>query len=154
MLLISHRGNINGANPLRENNPAYIHDALKKGYQVELDAWYHGRWWLGHDKPQYIVKEDWLCTTNCIWVHCKNREALEKFATSKANGMQSPIAFFWHDKDDYTLVSNGIIWTFPGKSLTRLSICVAPEKGSYTNKQLKSCEGICSDNIEKYKYLL
>lgn len=30
MLFISHRGNINGANPTKENNPQYIEEALQK----------------------------------------------------------------------------------------------------------------------------
>ena len=33
MILIAHRGNINGPNPERENTVSYIQEALDKGYQ-------------------------------------------------------------------------------------------------------------------------
>ena len=38
MILISHRGNINGPNPEMENNPEYIQKALDLGYDVEVDV--------------------------------------------------------------------------------------------------------------------
>ena len=36
MLLISHRGNLNGIQKKRENSPAYINEALSKGYVTEV----------------------------------------------------------------------------------------------------------------------
>ena len=38
MLLISHRGNINGINKM-ENNPNYLDKAMSLGYNVEIDVW-------------------------------------------------------------------------------------------------------------------
>ena len=61
MRLISHRGNINGKQPHLENEPKYVNDALKKGYDVEIDLWFvDGFFWLGHDKPQYEKALNWL----------------------------------------------------------------------------------------------
>ena len=61
MRLISHRGNINGKQPDLENEPKYINDALKQGYDVEIDLWFvDGFFWLGHDEPQYEVAFKWL----------------------------------------------------------------------------------------------
>ena len=37
MILISHRGNINGRDEDRENHPEYIQEALDRGYDVEID---------------------------------------------------------------------------------------------------------------------
>ena len=34
MIFISHRGNLNGPEPLRENCPSYIDEALRAGYDV------------------------------------------------------------------------------------------------------------------------
>ena len=34
MILISHRGNIDGKYPDFENNPIYVNKALKNGYDV------------------------------------------------------------------------------------------------------------------------
>jgi len=40
MILISHRGNINGRFEDWENKPEYINDALSLGYDVEVDIWF------------------------------------------------------------------------------------------------------------------
>jgi len=37
MILISHRGNINGRLESYENAPNYIDSAISKGYDVEID---------------------------------------------------------------------------------------------------------------------
>ena len=53
---------------------------------------------------------------------------------------------FWHQGDDYTLTSNGYIWTYPGKLLTTKSICVKPN----SIEEIKGCSGVCSDYIRRY----
>jgi hypothetical protein len=149
MILISHRGNINGKNPEKENHPSYIQEALSQGYQVEIDVWYKYGWWLGHDKPQYQWDKDIFPTG--VWCHCKNVEALNMFRTN----VQYPCLceYFWHQTDDYTLTSGGYIWTYPGKQLGYFfnSIAVLPE--TILNWDISRAIGICSDSIEKYKYL-
>jgi len=144
MILISHRGNINGPIPKLENNPFYISQAMDKGYSVEIDVWYDKGWWLGHDEPKYKITRQYLDKWE-FWIHCKNLDALSRI------GDASSPKYFWHQNDEYTLTSQGLIWTFPRKILTKKSICVLPEMGSYTTKELKKCYGICSDVIEKYK---
>ena len=37
MKIISHRGNVRGAIPDRENRPSYIDCAIGNGYDVEID---------------------------------------------------------------------------------------------------------------------
>ena len=37
MILISHRGNIDGKIVERENHPEYIDEAIALGYDVEID---------------------------------------------------------------------------------------------------------------------
>ena len=59
MILISHRGNINGPNPSMENKPEYVLDAKLKGYDVEIDVWWkEDGFYLGHDEPQYKVSRE------------------------------------------------------------------------------------------------
>jgi hypothetical protein len=149
MILISHRGNINGKIPETENHPSYIQEALSRGYQVEIDVWYHYGWWLGHDKPQYRWEKDIFEAG--LWCHCKNIEALNMFRANR----QYPhnCEYFWHQQDDYTLTSGGYIWTYPGKPLGNFfnSIAVLPE--TILNWDISKAIGICSDNIEKYKQL-
>ena len=141
MILISHRGNLNGKDIENENNPLYIDRALGKGYDVEIDVWYeNGKWYLGHDKPQYEIELDYLRNKK-LWCHAKNIEALNLM-------LDDDIHCFWHQEDDVTLTSCGFIWTSPGKKLTEKSICVLPEK---IGEIPKDCIGICSDYIERYK---
>lgn len=154
MILISHRGNLNRIDENRENSPDYLIEALKKGYDVELDIWnIDGYWKIGHDKPLYDFNFDYFNKyLNCIWFHCKNIDAYYNLVVMKENNKF--FNFFWHQNDDFTLTSNNKIWTFPGKKLTKFSICVLPEQKEYIERDLKSCYGICSDFIEKYRNYL
>jgi len=70
MILISHRGNIDGPNKVRENSPYYIMEALTMGYDVEVDLWSrHGALYLGHDTYQYQIDLDWLGEkTKNLWI--------------------------------------------------------------------------------------
>ena len=56
MIIISHRGNIEGPNSDCENHPAYIVKALEQGFDVEIDLWKTDRLYLGHSKPTYEVE--------------------------------------------------------------------------------------------------
>ena len=61
MILISHRGNISGKNSKLENNPDYIIEAKKKGFDVEVDVWFkNNKFYLGHDYPKFEVKQKFL----------------------------------------------------------------------------------------------
>jgi len=140
-ILISHRGNISGANKSLENSPDYIEVAINKGYDVEVDIWLcEYQFYLGHDSPQYQVDEDWLLShKNRLWFHCKNLEILNYFIKEKKH-----YKFFWHQKDDFTLTSNNYIWTFPGKPIMKNSIIVSLGK----EKIEKEVYGICSDHVD------
>lgn len=150
MILIAHRGNLNGPNPELENKPSYIEKAINKGYDVEIDIWYEDGWFLGHDKPQYKVTRKWLMNLSySLWIHCKNLETLYQFVDKDNHvGVSSP-NYFWHQNDDFTLTSHGFIWTYPKKPLSPKSVCVLPELGYDGN--LRKCYGICTDFVEKYK---
>lgn len=144
MKFISHRGNIEGKITDLENNPTYIDKALSIGYDVEVDLWFNdGDLYLGHDTPEHKTNLSYL-NNNKLWIHCKNIPALEFL-------LKSNIAadFFFHNSDDVTLTKNGLLWTYPGKQLTHLSICVLPEW--ITSPNIEISHGICSDVIKKYK---
>jgi len=145
MILISHRGNINGAFESYENEPNYIDLAISKGYDVEVDVWYRDDvLWLGHDKPDYGVSFKWFKDRLYkLWVHCKNIEAIVYFRECGY-----PINYFWHEHDTVTLTSLNYIWAYPGKQPILNSIAVMPE---IVNDNISSALGICSDYIEKYK---
>jgi len=137
MILISHRGNIDGSNTEQENRPNYIERALQK-YNVEVDVWYTDKkWFLGHDKPQYRVDFKFLKQEG-LWCHTKNIECLYELTKHS-----DKINCFWHQKDDVTLTSFGYLWTYPGKKLTSKSIAVLPEKKIFENINIAA--GICTD---------
>jgi hypothetical protein len=145
MILISHRGNIDGKNEVRENSPFYIMESLSMGFDVEIDIWFvDNKLFLGHDEPQYEITFDWINEkSNKLWVHCKNIESFQYF-----NLFQKNINYFWHQEDTLTFTSKGYVWVFPGKQPIKNSISVLPE---IFNDDISKCIGVCSDYIKNYK---
>jgi hypothetical protein len=147
MILISHRGNINGKNIERENHPDYIDEAIELDFDVEIDLWtINNNFYLGHDKPQYNISLKWIeQRLHKLWIHCKNIPALEcaQWFTDR-----NDLNYFWHEEDTVTLTSKNYIWAYPGKQPIKSSIAVMPE---INNDDITQCIGICSDYIEKYK---
>lgn len=148
MKYISHRGNIDGRIVDEENHPDYIHYAIVKGFDVEIDVWYvDGKLWLGHDEPQYEVELEWILhRAHFLWIHCKNIPAMVYFNEFAKDN--NTLNYFWHEEDTLTLTSKGYIWAYPGKQPIENSIAVMPE---IHNDDVSLCFGICSDYIKKYK---
>jgi hypothetical protein len=139
MLIIAHRGNLNGPNPQDENKPEYIQRAIDAGFDVEVDVWYiDGKFYLGHDAPTYPINQLFL-TDNSLWCHAKNFEAFEAM-------LQEPnIHCFWHETDKFTLTSEGIIWTYPGQQTGDHSVIV-------TNESIQgNIFGVCTDYPFNYQ---
>jgi hypothetical protein len=147
MILISHRGNINGKNTERENHPSYIDEAIALGYDVEIDIWYlEGRLFLGHDEPQYEVSMDWLdLRSPSLWIHCKDMNSLSYF-NEYSNKISSQFNYFSHDVDMGVLTSHNYIWS---TNLYDRGILVLPEV--FNREPNKATLGICSDVIQNYK---
>lgn len=147
MILISHRGNINGKNIEMENNPSFIENALNLGYDVEIDVWYiDGVLFLGHDKPQYEVSLEWLeLRSPSLWIHCKDMNSLSYF-NEYSNTKSNQFNYFSHDVDMGVLTSHNYIWS---TNLYNRGILVLPEV--FNKEPFEGTIGICSDVIEKYK---
>lgn len=144
MKLIAHRGLINGPDSTLENKPSQVDLALSLGYDAEIDLWaIADRYYLGHDAPVYEV--DWqFLEQPGLWIHAKNVDALYVL------GADSKLNFFWHENDAHTLTSQGYIWTYPNRPLTKHSIMLMPEWHDTTldNTQGADCYGICSDWVQ------
>ena len=142
MIQIAHRGNFKGVNKERENTIPYLLEAIEAGYDVEVDVWkINGQYLLGHDGPQHQVSiSELLKISDKAWFHAKNFEALEGL-------LKFEMHVFFHDQDEYTLTSNGIIWAYSGKYVNDLAIACMPEStpGFVVPK---NALGICSDNFE------
>ena len=103
MKLISHRGNIRGPIPDKENRPSYIDCAIGNGYDVEIDVNYvNGELWLGHDEPQYKVTHTGIQErSQYLWLHCKDFESAKECWKYQA---------FCHSGDPFVFTSNNKIW--------------------------------------------
>jgi hypothetical protein len=144
MKLIAHRGNLTGANSLRENDPIYIQTALDQGYDCEIDLrMVQGKLYLGHDYNQYPVDEDFL-KQPALWIHCKDSHAL-------AYCLANQLHCFWHEEDAYTLTSLNIIWAYPGQHpiANTSTVLVMPERSTtITDIAQFNVYGICSDMVK------
>ncbi len=144
MILIAHRGNIFGPQLECENKPHYIENAIKLGYDVEIDVWSDGvQFRLGHDQPETLVDRSFLYKhIDKLWCHAKTPLTLAMLIDLQMH-------CFFHVEDDATLTSKKFIWTFPGESLTNRSIAVFDSRDTYNIKRLKkvSVAGICGDYV-------
>jgi hypothetical protein len=106
MKIISHRGNIHGPCTERENEPAYVDEAIAAGFDVEIDVRYiDGKFYLGHDDPDYEVDIHWLLNRkNRLLVHCKNLEAACRLATATA------LKCFCSISDPFCFVTQDYLW--------------------------------------------
>jgi hypothetical protein len=140
MILISHRGNIDGKTKA-ENHTTHILNAIHKGFDVEIDVRFvKGEFFLGHDEPQYKTDIEFLSNPK-LWCHAKNIDALYMMINNK-------IHCFYHQNDSVTLTSKRFIWTFPDRPLTASSICLFPD---LTNQDFSDAAGVCSDHIIGFK---
>ena len=141
MIVIAHRGNINGPNPEMENHPEYIESALHMGYDVEVDVWsVGGKFFLGHDEPKHEI--DWkLLNRSGLWCHAKNSSALSAM-------LFMGVHCFWHQEDDYTITSKGYIWSHPKADRNRSAVQVELD---FSPALVGQCLGICSDHVAKYR---
>jgi hypothetical protein len=151
MKLISHRGNIVGLNPDRENSPSYIDTAISAGYDVEVDIRYiNHKYYLGHDTPDYEVTDKWIeKRKDKLWIHCKNLDSACQL--SKIDG----INFFCHSEDQFVLTSNNYIWVHD-LNMNIDSRCIIP---LLMEKDIIKYQGniphaVCTDYISFAKFNL
>jgi hypothetical protein len=62
MILISHRGNLNGKKEERENSISYIMEALSMGFDVEMKKYAIHYFW--HENDEFT-----LTSKNYIWAY-------------------------------------------------------------------------------------
>jgi HKD family nuclease len=145
MILIAHRGNINGPNPDNENTIPYIKKTLEEGYDIEIDVRYvNGSFMLGHNNPNGWAAPIEMLQDERVWVHAKTIETLYELLQI------SNVHCFYHDFDNCTLTSKGFIWTYPGQKLTPKSICIIQgHSRKITKEYVYLACGICSDFVGK-----
>jgi hypothetical protein len=151
MKLISHRGNINGLNPSRENSPSYIDTAISAGYEVEVDINYmKGKFYLGHDTPDYEISERWMENRkNSIWFHCKNLDAATELCKL------SNFKFFCHKSDLFVMTSTNHIWVHDLEmNLSKKCIIPLLSDNDLINYKGGLVYAVCTDYITMAEYIL
>ena len=143
MRYIAHRGNIDGIQEERENSKDYIDEAIKLGYDVEIDLrTQDGSLFLGHDDPQYPVTIEWLLKRrNNLWIHAKDYESL--ITLSKTS-----LQYFYHSSEAYTLTSNGYIWSHDfNNEMTNMCIVPLLSREEVEKYDQSNFFAVCSDFI-------
>jgi len=136
VIIISHRGNLNGVDPSSENKPDSIVQTLDLGFDVEVDLRLHNdKLYLGHDEPDYKVDLNFLKQSG-VWVHAKNKEVIPILRNEK------DIHWFWHETDQLTLTSRGYVWCFPGHEIDG---GIMVDHGQDVQPEI-NIAGICTDD--------
>lgn len=164
MIIIAHRGLVEGPNAELENLPNTIDNAIALGYSVEVDVWkIRDIFYLSHDEPAdydnldqtRVVTRDFLYDRNMhLYIHCKNVEALEYFT----NPMEKITHYtcFWHEDDTYTMTSSGQIIAYPGVQVTgaytKNAICMKPEL-AVDGFDCTNFTAICTAYANDYNFL-
>lgn len=144
-IFIAHRALFNGPDELRENHPNQIQAAFNNAFDVEIDVWYKsGRFFLGHDAPKYEIPTHYLIN-NKLWCHAKDEITFLTLASIKPR-----VHYFWHEKDTYTITSEGYIWSYPEVMFSKDSI-IHIINDSEINKDIIGVRGIVSNNINKIR---
>ena len=145
MRRISHRGNIAGPQPSKENTPSYIQAAIDRGYDVEIDVRLIGDClYLGHDNPDYQVDLSWLLARKeNLWIHTKNFKAMDFL-------IPHGLRVFYHQNEKHVCIGNTRnLWSCDLLEATEKS--VVPLMGLEEIERHKSLvggfAGVCSDYI-------
>lgn len=149
MILISHRGNLNGPIPHLENQPEYIDKAIAAGYEVEVDINYlNDKFYLGHDMPDTEITIEWMEERkNKLWFHCKNLAA--------ATQIGKDYKFFCHTLDSFVLTSTNHVWVHDLR-LPLNDFCIIPLMSTIDIEKHKDFNvfAICTDYISFAKETL
>lgn len=143
MKIISHRGNIKGPIPSKENRPSYIDCALQLGLDVEVDVrCIDGKFLLGHDTPDFVINEAWILQRkDALWFHCKNLDA-----ALILKDIDIQIKYFCHTSDPYVLTNTNHLWVHDlTNNLTCECIVPLLSEQDIHNFKKQDVYGICTD---------
>lgn len=142
---ICHRGNLTPGRKDLENNFGVLNERSNQKYRVEVDIWYHNHnLWLGHDRPEYKVTLEWLASCPRRLIHAKDGKTFA-YLLQEAGKKALDLHIFFHTEEEYVLTNKGFIICYPGVPLLEGSLCMMPERASYTAEEKEVCFTICSD---------
>lgn len=148
VVLLSHRGNLDGPDPASENAPAHIDRAINAGFKVEVDLRVverrgGKRLMFGHDGPQYEIDEEWIrVRRDDLLIHLKDFDALKYVAR-----WHLPWHVICHSADPYTITSRGWPWlhdlALQPSPDTIVPLITLEQLRSYPH--LRAVGGVCTD---------
>lgn len=149
MIFISHRGNLTGPEPEKENRIEFIQAAIDAGYDVEIDVrLLAAAFYLGHDGPEYPVELEWLLDKkDHLWIHTKDFNSMDGL-------ISLDLRVFYHQFEKHTVIGNTRnIWSHDieeasGKSIIPL---ISMDDIIKNNGIEMKFHGVCSDYIERLK---
>jgi hypothetical protein len=140
-ILIANLGNINGAQPEKENRFAYVQAALSAGWHVCVNVvFYQGSFLLPFDGGFNIAQPGFFSKQR-VWSRCFDGETLDALCNIGAH------AFF--DSDTPTLTSAQFIWTPAPRELAARSIAFLPETSPGWIEKFEPA-GLCSNSPARY----
>jgi hypothetical protein len=150
MIIVSHRGNLDGPDLTQENSPAYIDKAIRVGFDVEIDLrCIDNELYLGHDYPNHHINLSWLYDRrDRLWIHCKDLRAASIINECGA------FRFFCHVSDPFSLIHPYYLWVHDISLITDYTSCIVPlismdDINSFKHKDRVA--GICTDYTNKLK---
>lgn len=141
MNIYSHRGNLSGKSP-RENEPAFLQEAIAAGFHVEVDLWFvDGAYFLGHDGPVHRID----------LADFDREEVIFHLKSPHVPPLRHADAFAI-ENDDYVLTLRGLLWTNYGQAPTLHSVMCSPELvgdtrpiDEFVRAIQQGAAGICTD---------
>ena len=148
MILISHRGNLDGRIPEKENSEEYIDTAIKLGFHVEIDVrTNNNELYLGHDEAQYLINLNWLIDrSEFLFIHVKDFESFNFLIN------YDKLKIFFHTCEEHVIINNTkLLWSHDLKNISKKSIIPLLSLDDIKlHSHLKNdVFGICSDYIVK-----
>jgi hypothetical protein len=151
---ICHRGNLQSKFIPEENHPEVLDKRIEQGYGVELDVWCsEGKFWLGHDEPQYIVSFEWLMKdASKKYIHCKDGATFEHLLLRCGReGYRANL--FYHTNEHYALTTRGHVIVHPDAQILEGSVNMMPEMSGRARswEEREKAFAVCSDAIHNWK---
>ncbi len=156
MIIISHRGNLNGAGSQCERQ--HVEEALLRGYDVEVDVRSHvWRLYVGHDAPLFELPREWVRTevSSRLWFHAKDERCHDALALVGHR-------VFMHDDEPHGMVvPDGLLWVHPrannGASLESQDVVLLDIEGHPKvdrSKLSKLPTAVCTDWPDEWRIWL
>ena len=154
LMVIAHRGLLEGPSKKLENNPENIFYNIKNYPKLfnEIDInFVNDAIYTGHDKPTYKVDLQFILNNkNKLILHIKRLDYDSPYAFDTLLKLYETCHCFCHEEDNFTITNKGLIWSHPKMGLNKNTVFVMPEKVMPISSEafinnLNLLKGVCTD---------